>query len=176
MLLVSRTRLSSSFACKKTEVVIGRRCQSAAVESVSVTHVSRYLVGRGDAAEDEGVAVLARRRPRLAHALQQLPHAAVLPLLDEPVARTHVHRLGLQLEVLEWGGGRWQVCGEGEEGLEEKGEHEEEVEKKNKEKGDDSNDNYNVIITTNLRINFSTYIVAGTNTKQSSFEALFLHL
>lgn len=70
----------------------------------SVTHVSRDLVGGGDAAEDEGVAVVARRCPRLADALQQLPHAAVLPLLDEAVARTHVHRLRLQLEVLEEGG------------------------------------------------------------------------
>lgn len=69
--------------------------------SISVTYVSRDLVGRGDAAKDEGVAVVARRRPRLAHALQQLPHAAVLPLLDEPVAGTHVHHLGLQLEILE---------------------------------------------------------------------------
>lgn len=71
------------------------------MKSVSVTHVSRDLVGRRDAAEDEAVAVVARGRARLAHALQQLPHGAVLPLLDEPVARTHVHRLGLQLEVLE---------------------------------------------------------------------------
>lgn len=75
-------------------------------KALSVTHVSWDLVGRGDAAEDEGVAVVACCRPRLAYALQQLPHAAVLPMLDEPVARAHVHRLGVQLEVLEQGGGR----------------------------------------------------------------------
>lgn len=70
-------------------------------ESVPLTHISRGLFGRRNAAEDEGVAVVARRRPRLANALQQLPHTAVLALLDEPVARTNVHRLGVELEVLE---------------------------------------------------------------------------
>lgn len=74
--------------------------RSLLVHFDSVTHISWPLICDGDAAEDEGVAVVFGGGARLADTLEQLTYGFVLPLSDEPLASPHVHRLGLELEVL----------------------------------------------------------------------------
>lgn len=67
---------------------------------VSVTHISWSLICDGDAAQDEGVAVVFGGSARFTDTFKQLPYSSVLPLTDKPLACPHVDRLGLQLEVL----------------------------------------------------------------------------
>lgn len=73
---------------------------SCYLQHVSVTHISRALIRRRDAAEDEGITVVFGGGARFADAFEQLPYGSILPLPDEPLAGTHVDSLGLQLEVL----------------------------------------------------------------------------
>ena len=65
------------------------------------THVCGPLVGDGDTTQHDGVTVALGGRARLPDALQQLSHCPVLSLAHQPLARTHVHRKRIQLEVLE---------------------------------------------------------------------------
>lgn len=68
---------------------------------LAVTYVSRPLLGNGDTAEDEGIAVVFGGSARFTDTFEQLPYGSVLPLSDKPLAGPHVHRLGLQLKVLQ---------------------------------------------------------------------------
>lgn len=70
------------------------------IPKVSVTHISWSLICDGDAAQDEGVAVVFCGGARFTDTFKQLPYGSILPLTDEPLACPHVDRLGLQLEVL----------------------------------------------------------------------------